>query len=127
VETTAAARRWAEVWREAWAALDPEPIVALYAGDALFLSQPFREPESAAEYVRRELAEEQWAEPWFGEPLVDGDRAAVEWHAFVREDGLDVTLAGVSLLRFDAAGLCVEQRDTFAVVEGRVPLREPPA
>ena len=51
---------------------------------------------------------------------MDGDRAAVEWWTFAREGGEDVTLAGISLLRFDAQGLVVEQRDAWAVTEGRV-------
>ena len=51
---------------------------------------------------------------------MDGDRAAVEWWAFVRENGRDVTLAGTSLLRFDGDGRCVEQRDAWAVADGRV-------
>jgi SnoaL-like domain len=125
VETTAAARRWVETWRRGWANLDPAPVVALYADDAMFHSQALRPSEPPAEYVRREFAEEDRAEPWFGEPIVDGDRAAVEWYAFVREDGLDLTLSGVSLLRFDAEGRCVEQRDTWAVEEGRVERPEP--
>jgi hypothetical protein len=44
--------------------------------------------------------------------VVDGDRAAVEWSAETRlRDGGAEKLAGVSLLRFDADGLVVEQRD----------------
>ena len=58
--------------------------------------------------------------PWFGAPLVDGDRAAVEWWAFAQEGGAEVTLAGISLLRFDPSGLVVEQRDAWAMAEGRV-------
>jgi len=46
---------------------------------------------------------------------VDGDRAAVEWSAETRlKDGSTEKLAGVSLIRFDADGLVVEQRDFWA-------------
>ena len=124
MQTGEAARRWIDGWLRGWRALDPEPVVALYADDCLFLSHPFRRHERPRDYVVRALGEEEWAEPWFGEPLVDGDRAAVEWWAFVREDGTDVTLAGTSLLRFREDGLCVEQRDVFAVAEGRIERRE---
>ena len=56
----------------------------------------------------------------FSEPIVAaGDRAVVEWWAFVRADGEEQTLASVSLLRFDADGLCVEQRDYWAEGLGR--------
>jgi hypothetical protein len=58
---------------------------------------------------------------WFGEPVVDGDRAAVPWYATQIEDGEPVTLAGISLLRFNADGLVVEEFDTWNSVEGMTP------
>jgi len=124
VETAEAVRRWIDGWTRGWRALDPEPVAALYADDCFFLSHPFREHEPPRVYATRALGEEESAEPWFGEPLVDGDRAAVEWRAFVRENGRDVTLAGTSLLRFREDGQCVEQRDAWAVTEGRVDRRK---
>ena len=120
METGEAARRWAETWRSGWQALEPEAIVALYAEDCFFLSHPFRGHEPPRDYILRAFGEADWAEPWFGEPVVEGDRAAVEWRAFTREQGREVTLSGISLLRFDEDGLCVEQRDAWAVADGRV-------
>jgi hypothetical protein len=124
VTTEQAVQRWIDGWLNGWRALDPKPIVALYAEDCFFLSHPFREHESPRDYVVRALGEEELAEPWFGEPLADGDRAAVEWRAFVRQNGRDVTLAGTSLLRFREDGQCVEQRDAWAVADGRVERRD---
>jgi hypothetical protein len=120
VETEQAVRRWIDRWLNGWRALDPEPIVALYAEDCFFLSHPFREHEPPNDFVLRAFSEEELAEPWFGEPIVDGERAAVEWRAYVRENGADVTLAGTSLLRFREDGQCVEQRDAWAVEDGRI-------
>jgi hypothetical protein len=43
---------------------------------------------------------------------VEGDQAAVPWRAQTRlNDGGTEDLAGVSLLRFDADGLVVEEHD----------------
>jgi hypothetical protein len=123
VTTHEAVQRWVDAWISGWRALDPEPIVAVYADDCFYLSHPFRQPQTPRSFIVSAFAEEELAEPWFGEPLVDGDRAAVEWRAYVRENGRDVTLAGTSLLRFDADGLCVEQRDAWAVEDGRVERR----
>jgi hypothetical protein len=56
-------------------------------------------------------------------PVVDGDRAAVDWWAVVTgADGSVETLAGTSLLRFSDEGLVVEQRDVWASATGRVEL-----
>jgi hypothetical protein len=57
----------------------------------------------------------------FGEPIASGDRAAVEWWGSWVEDGKTLTLAGTSVLRFDADGRVVDQRDYWNEVEGREP------
>ena len=123
-----AARRWAETWRTAWEALDPEPIVALYAPDATFSTEPFRQayrgPEGVRGYVERVFGEEEAPRVRTSEPIVDGDRASVSWWASLREDGAEATLAGTSVLRFDADGLVTEQWDAWNVARSR---RDPPA
>jgi ketosteroid isomerase-like protein len=128
VDAAAAARRWAEVWQRAWEALDTEAVVALYAPDATFRSQPFRDLERGRDgvraYVAGAFADESTVRAWFGSPVVEGDRASVEWWAALSEAGEEVTLAGTSTLRFDADGLVIEQRDTWNLGPSR---REPPA
>lgn len=122
-----AARRWAETWRTAWEILDAEPIVALYAPAATFSTEPFREPyrgrTGVREYVERVFAAEEQPRVWTSEPIVDGDRAAISWWAMLREDGADTTLAGISVLRFEASGLVAEQWDAWSSADGR---RAPP-
>jgi hypothetical protein len=127
-EIRAAAARWARTWTEAWEALEVEPIVALYAPDATFSTEPFREafrgPAGVREYVTRAFGEEESPRVWISEPIVDGDRASISWWAALREDDADATLAGTSVLRFDAAGLVIEQWDAWNGLDGR---RGPPA
>jgi ketosteroid isomerase-like protein len=119
-EARTAARRWKDTWARAWPAKDVEAIAELYAPEADFRSHPFREPEDAREYVRRVFAEEESeAECRFSEPLVDGDRAAVEYRAVLVYEGTEATLAGTTLLRFRADGLVVEHRDYWALEQGR--------
>jgi SnoaL-like domain len=96
----------------------------LYADDAVFYSHPFRERQGPRAYVEWALADQSAAECRFGEPIVAGERAAVDWWAAITApDGSVQTVAGTSLLRFDADGLVVEQRDAWADAEGRVELR----
>ncbi len=127
MESVEAARRWAATWQQGWEALDTEAIVALYATDATLSTEPFREPyrgrDGVRAYVSRVFAEEEEPEVHVGAPIVDGDRAAVPWWASLRENGTDTTLAGTSLLRFDADGLVVEQWDTWNLAHER---RSPP-
>jgi len=122
-----AARRWADTWKSAWEAKDTEVIVALYGVDVVFSTQPFRTPHlrraGVREYVSQAFAEEDEPRVWVGEPVVDGNRAAIEWWAAVTENGVETTLAGTSVLRFDDDGMVIEQRDTWNQADGR---REPP-
>jgi hypothetical protein len=108
------------VWEGAWPAADVDAIGRLYADDALFYSHPFRKSQRPAEYVSWAFADQASAECRFGEPVVDGARAAVDWWAVVTaQDGSEQSLAGTSLLRFDESGLVVEQRDAWGFEDGR--------
>lgn len=104
-----------------------EGVVALYAPETTFSSEPFRAirhgRDGVCAYVAGAFGDESDVRACFGEPIVAGDRAAVDWWAALREGGEEVTLAGTSLLRFDAEGLVADQRDTWNVVSGR---RGPP-
>lgn len=123
IETRAAAARWADVWQRAWPAADIEAITALYAEDAIFHSHPFRERQPLRAYVAWAFESQASAECRFGAPLVDGDRAAIEWWGvIVSKDGSVETVAGTSLLRFRADGLVEEQLDVWASEDGRVEL-----
>jgi hypothetical protein len=121
-----AAARWASVWRHGWEARDPDPIVELYAPGALVWIEAFREPARGPAGVRAYLeavfADERDVRAWFGQPVVGDGRVAVEWWAVLEEAGRPMTLAGVSVLRFDGSGLVVEQRDSWNRADGR---REP--
>jgi hypothetical protein len=111
--------RWIEGWKQAWNALDASFLDGVYADDCVYRSHPFRAPAPPLEYARRVLAEEDAVDARFGEPVVEGNRAAVEWWATLVEDGKEITLAGCSMLRFGPDGRCVEQRDYWAVADGR--------
>lgn len=89
----------------------------------MFRSQPFREPQAPRDYVEWAFSEQDAAECWFGTPVVEGDRATVEYWAVVSFEGRDETIAGVSVIRFEEDGLVGEQRDYWTAQDGR---HEPP-
>ena len=112
MDTREAAQRWADVWERGWREHDTDAIGALYADGAYWQQHPFRDPEP--DYVARVFDEEESAQCEFGNPIVDGDRAAVPWSGQTRLVGGGAeNLIGVSLLRFDSDGLVVEQRDIW--------------
>ena len=120
MDAEAAARRWAEVWERAWPAADVDAIDALYADGAVFYSHPFRDRQAPRDYVTWAFSDQAEAECRFGEPVVSGDRAAVDWWAVMTtDDGSVESIAGTSLLRFDDDGLVTEQRDVWAIEPGR--------
>jgi SnoaL-like domain len=113
-------KRWAERYQVAWENDDPDAAAALYARDCVFRSAPFREPEPPIEYTRRVYPEARAEGVRFGEPVEEGDRAAVEWWAvLIMPGGEEQTIAGCSMLRFDDEGLVVEARDYWHVEPGR--------
>lgn len=122
METIEAARRWGDTWERAWRAGDASAITALYAPAAAYRSSPFREPEDggALGYVSRTFAEESQVTCWFGEPMIAGRRATVEWWASFDDDGGPVTLAGTTVLTFDERGLVVDHLDHWMQATGRV-------
>ena len=127
-DVRAAARNWGRVWRAAWEALDVEAVLTLYAPNVEYWTEPFREPyrglAGAREYVTQAFGSEHTVTAWFGEPVVDGDRAVVPWYATQIEDDAPVTLAGMSFLRFNNEGLVVEEWDTWNSAVG-MQLRPP--
>jgi hypothetical protein len=96
----------------------------VYADDAPYRSRPFRDPDTLRSYVARAFAEEDLVEGRFGEPVVAGNRAAVEYWAVLRGDEGEVTIAGAAFLRFSPDGRVLEQRDYWEQRAGAV---RPPA
>jgi SnoaL-like domain len=122
MDTEAAARAWADAWERCWRALDAELLQPVYTPDAVHRSHPFREPGNPIEYARWALGEEEGEpEVWVGDPIVAGDRAAIEWWAVAIENGKLISLAGTSIIRFDEDGRAVEQNDYWGQADGRTP------
>jgi hypothetical protein len=120
--TIEAAARWAATWERAWPLRDSSAIAALYAPGAVYRSHPHRLPEEggAFGYTSRTFATESDVRCRFGDPLVDGPRAAVQWSATMREGDAktELTLTGVTILTFDEDGLVIDHLDYWNASEG---------
>jgi ketosteroid isomerase-like protein len=119
------ARRWAEGYERAWRADDPEAAAALYAPDAHYRSEPFRDPHRGRDgvlaYTCRAYATEADQDPRFGTPLASGASAAVEWWTTLLEEDQPATLIGTSILIFGPDGLVATGRDYWFLEQGAHP------
>lgn len=127
MDAEVAARRWADVWSRSWPAKDVDAIATLYSDDAVYRSHAFGRiyhgPAGAREYTKRAFADEEAVACWFGDPIVSGARAAVEWWAILLSNGAERTIAGTTILRFASDGRVSEHCDYWYVEDGR---RTPP-
>jgi hypothetical protein len=119
------ARRWAEGYERAWRAGDPEAAAALYAPDAHYRSEAFRDPhlgrEGVLAYTRGAYATEADQDPRFGTPFASGASAAVEWWTTTLADGRPATQIGTSVLSFTRDGLVATARDYWFLEPGTHP------
>ncbi|MBW6435895.1 DUF3349 domain-containing protein [Actinoplanes hulinensis] len=126
--TAETARRWARVWRRAWPEQDVEAIAALQAEHGDHWASMFRHymgRDGLRAYLAECFAEEtRPAEVWFGEPVVTGDLASVEYWAVTYPGGEPLTISGCTVLLVGAHGLIAESRDYSHAQPGAV---APPA
>jgi hypothetical protein len=118
---------WLAEYRRAWIERDADAAAALFTADALYREQPYEEafagPEGVRAYWAGVTETQSEVELEYGMPVVEGNRAAVEWWATLVNGGVEITLAGEFMLRFDENGLCQELREYWHFGEGR---RTPP-
>jgi hypothetical protein len=118
---------WIAAYARAWVGRDPDAAAALFTEDAVYRSSPFRQPHTGSEAIRdywaRATSTQEDLDLRFGEPVVEGRKAVVEWWAIMRDEGAWITLPGSLLLRFAADGRCEELREYWHVEDGR---HEPP-
>ena len=113
---------WLDRYRIAWETRDPDAAAALFTEDASYREQPYQDAfqgrSGVHDYWSRVTATQSDVVFRYGEPVTQGDRAAVEWWTTMRNGGVEVTLAGEFWLRFAADGLCRELREYWHFAEG---------
>lgn len=123
-----AVHAWLDRYRAAWEQRDPDAAAALFTEDALYREQPYAEPFRGRAGVHRYWSDVTATQSditvRYGTPVVDGNRAAVEWWVTLRNGDVPATLAGEFLLRFAPDGLVEDLREYWHFAEG---MQEPPA
>jgi ketosteroid isomerase-like protein len=106
---------WAERYAGAWEEADDNAVGALFTEDATYRSDPFKEPYSGRDGIRRYWREvtatQANVEVVVGRTLASESRALVEWWTQMDSDGTPVTLPGALILDFDERGLCRALRE----------------
>ncbi len=98
VDGEAAARAWVAGWTRAGNADADGDRRSVHARTRVFRSLPVPEPEKSAATTRVAPSRTRnSSSAVFGEPVVAGDRAAVEYWAVLSADGDEETLAGIAL------------------------------
>ncbi len=122
-----AAKEWLQRYVAAWESADAGAVADLFAEDAVYRSHIFKSPNrgrrGVREYWSSATSTQRDVNVLLGDAIVDEDRVAVEWWAtmFDSDEGHDITLPGVLLLRF-RDGLCDDLREYWHVASER---REP--
>jgi hypothetical protein len=115
---------WLDGYRRAWEQADTPAVLGLFTADATYRSHPLRLAHAGhrgvADYWARVTADQRDVRVRFGDPIVDGDRVAVEWWTVMRAGGDPVTLAGCLLLTFAADGRCQALRECWNLAEALV-------
>lgn len=114
---------WVEELREAWEAGDPGRAGSLFTVQAEYHHHPFRPPlqgrQEIEEYWMTATAGDQRISVTMGEPLLDGDRAAVEWWARTVTGDHVTTDCGALVLTFEG-NLCASLREYWILAEGAI-------
>jgi len=77
-----AVRRWIDAYADAWRRKDDRAVADLFSENAVYREHPLRDPhigrEAISSYWRWAVGTQEHLDLRFGEPIVDGDRVAVE-------------------------------------------------
>jgi ketosteroid isomerase-like protein len=106
-------QRWLDAYVEAWRSYDPKSIADLFAPDATYAYQPYREPVRGRDAIVADWLESPDAagscDAQYEAYAVYGDRAvAVGQSKYFENGNLRTLYYNVWLLRFDADGRCAE-------------------
>lgn len=113
---------WIDTYARAWRDKDDAAVVELFTEKAEYRSSPTTSPHRGraeiAAYWRQATSTQRDLQLRFGQPVVDGNRVAVEWWALMRDpdwrpDAEEVTLPGCLVLRFADDGRCEELREYY--------------
>ena len=122
-----AGQNWLSRLGQAWLNRDAAVAADLFTEDATYHAHPFQLPlqgrEAIAGYWASATQNQTSIDVTFGEPLVAGDRMAVEWWSVTEANGRKSTDVGGLFLTF-AGERCSDLREYWNLTEGAVGIPE---
>lgn len=113
---------WLESFGRVWRERDAKGAAAIFTEDANYRNSPFLD----VPFVGHDAIEGFWeaavadvadVDFRYGSPVIEGDRAGVEWWTILRAGSKEYTLAGNFLLTF-AGDRVSDLRESFVKQEG---------
>ena len=110
---------------EHWSGGTLREALPLFAEDAVHRVLPNREPDVGHVAIGR--AYDTWqaaasdVRVQYADPVVDGDRAVLEWWCEWIEDGQSMMMAGMTKIWVNSEGLVVEGREYWSASAGAMP------
>lgn len=120
IETVTA---WLDDFGRVWREGDADAAAALHPADGVYRNSPFLEqPYVGTDQIRgfweHALVGVSEIDFRYGTPVIEGDRAAVEWWVTEMNNGEPATLAGIFLLTFEGE-LVSDLREAFVKQPGK--------
>jgi ketosteroid isomerase-like protein len=106
-------QRWLDAYLDAWRTYDPVAIGELFAADATYAFQPYRDPLRGREAIVENWLESpdapgSWTASFEPHAVEDERAAAVGTVRYLEADRQRTIYFNVWLLRFDADGRCAD-------------------
>ena len=115
---------WLEAYKKAWERRDANAAAALFTEDATYHEKPYDPPLRGSAgvhaYWTKVTATQSDVRLSWGAPVVEGNRAAVQWWTNLKNDGADITLAGAMFLTFATDGRCTDLTEYWHFGEGEL-------
>ena len=114
-----AVQEWVDAYSQAWRERDAAAAAALFTEDSRYRSHPLQDAYEGADgvhaYWSDVTATQDRVDVLMGRPVesADGRRAAVEFWVRMLNQGAEVTLMGILVLRFAEDGRCEDLREAW--------------
>jgi uncharacterized protein (TIGR02246 family) len=112
-----------ERYRQTWEAWDVEGFTELFSDQAVYVDHPTDAiaigKDAVADFLRSEGLQQGQVSVELGNPIIDGNRVAVEYWVTRTNGNVKATLTGCLLAQLDADGRCARIHEYWFDIPGQ--------